>query len=199
MQERQLRFNSAPSAIGEIADTDRCASPICSSVSLPRARLCSCCKSDVIRAAHYSPGSTGKKSICSVSEKKRRKLALSDVKKILIHPRKDVALKFFTFLRECTFFSQALIDLLRNKCKKGFTKSRECLVISLFEKSFIHYYNTENHTLYFQSHLTLNVLYMIDSLPSTFFLRNARTPRCISVRQQRDVTQVETLLSFPIL
>lgn len=31
-----LHFNSVQSAIGEIADTDRCASPICSSISLPR-------------------------------------------------------------------------------------------------------------------------------------------------------------------
>lgn len=65
-----LHFNSAPSAIGEIADTDRCALPICSSVSLPRARLCSCSKSDVIRAAHYSSDSTGKKNICSISKNK---------------------------------------------------------------------------------------------------------------------------------
>lgn len=79
VQERQLRFNSAPSAIGEIADTDRCASPICSSVSLPRARLCSCCKSDVIRAALYSPGSTGRKSICSVSKKKQKKTKISSI------------------------------------------------------------------------------------------------------------------------
>lgn len=143
-RERTLHFNSASSAIGEIADTDRCALPICSSVSLPRARLCSCSKSDVIRAAHYSSDSTGKKAF--VQFRKTKKLVFFDIKENINIFEKRLCSKFLFFYLFFYFFQVLINFRFRN-----------------FFAQKIFY--SKNHTLYFLSHLTLNVLYMTrDSL-----------------------------------